>query len=231
VNFLNLRDAGDPVQLALRYVEEGADELVFLDVSATQENRPTTIEVTRRVADVLSIPFTVGGGVFSVDGAAAILDAGADKVSVNSAAVARPELIADLARRFGSQCVVVAIDSRRIEGVHTVHVSAGSRPTARTAVGWAQEAVDRGCGEILLTSMDADGTRSGFDVELVGEVSRAVTVPVIASGGAGTPSHFAEVLSEGLADAALAATVFHFQETSLPVLKAYLTSQGIEMRQ
>jgi len=230
VNFVNLVDAGDPVEAAKAYDAAGADELVFLDITATVEARSTMLEIVARVAESVFIPFTVGGGIRSLDNARALLLAGADKVSVNSAAVFRPELITELASHFGSQAVVLAIDAKRRGEGWEVFVRGGREPTGLDAVAWAREGVRRGAGEILLTSMDKDGTKSGFDLELTRAVSEAVEVPVIASGGAGTPSHFADAFSRGRADAALAASVFHFGEIPIPELKRYLAKHGLAVR-
>ena len=229
--FLNLRDAGDPVELAAFYDREGADELVFLDITATHDKRDTVVDLVRRTADVVFVPFTIGGGIRSVADAQAVLDAGADKVSVNSAAVARPELIGELASVFGNQCVVLAIDARRRddgEGWEVV-VAGGRTRTGRDAVAWAREGVERGAGEILLTSMDRDGTNDGYDLELVRAVSEAVSVPVIASGGAGELSHLADALNAG-ADAALAASIFHFGRYSIADAERALAEAGIAVR-
>jgi len=231
VNFVNLRDAGDPVETACLYDSEGADELVFLDISATPEGHATTIEMVRQVAVEVFMPFTVGGGVRQVDDVRALLLAGADKVSINTAAVRNPQLLTAAAERFGSQCVVVAIDARRV-GDHRweVYVRGGRTPTGLDAVAWARHAVELGAGEVLLTSMDADGTLAGYDLELTRAVAEAVPVPVIASGGAGQPEHFARVLTEGRADAALAASLFHDRLLSIRDLKAYLAGRGIPIR-
>ena len=232
VNFVNLVDAGDPVEAAVAYDESGADELVFLDITATHENRPLVLEMVRQVAERVFIPFTVGGGVRTLEDARALLLAGADKVSVNSAAVARPELIRELADHFGSQAVVLAIDAKRVgPGRWEVYVAGGRKPTGLDAVAWAREGERLGAGEILLTSMDADGTKAGYDLELTRAVAEAVRIPVIASGGAGTPEHFAEVFERAGADAALAASVFHFGEIPIPELKRYLAERGIPMRE
>ncbi|WP_287408874.1 imidazole glycerol phosphate synthase subunit HisF [Oceanithermus sp.] len=232
VNFVNLVDAGDPVEAAVAYDESGADELVFLDITATHENRPLVLEMVRQVAERVFIPFTVGGGVRTLEDARALLLAGADKVSVNSAAVARPELIRELADHFGSQAVVLAIDAKRVApGRWEVYVAGGRKPTGLDAVAWAREGERLGAGEILLTSMDADGTKAGYDLELTRAVAEAVRIPVIASGGAGTPEHFAEVFERAGADAALAASVFHFGEIPIPELKRYLAERGIPMRE
>ena len=232
VNFVNLVDAGDPVEAAVAYDESGADELVFLDITATHENRPLVLEMVRQVAERVFIPFTVGGGVRTLEDARALLLAGADKVSVNSAAVARPELVRKLADHFGSQAVVLAIDAKRVApGRWEVYVAGGRKPTGLDAVAWAREGERLGAGEILLTSMDADGTKAGYDLELTRAVAEAVRIPVIASGGAGAPEHFAEVFEEAAADAALAASVFHFGEIPIPELKRYLAERGIPMRE
>ncbi len=235
VHFENLRDAGDPVAQARLYDEQGADELVFLDISATPEGRATTVELVAQVADQVFMPFTVGGGIGSVAQMRRLLLAGADKVSVNSAAVRNPDLITEGALRFGSQCIVLAIDARRVSGPGEpsrweVYISGGRVPTGLDAVEWAVRGVEKGAGEILLTSMDADGTLAGYDVELTRAVADAVPVPVIASGGAGQPEHFAEVLTQGRADAALAASLFHDGVLRIPDLKAYLARQGVPVR-
>ncbi|HEV3002510.1 MAG TPA: imidazole glycerol phosphate synthase subunit HisF [Solirubrobacteraceae bacterium] len=229
-NFVDIRDAGDPVELAERYDREGADELVFLDITATSDRRATMVDLARRTADNVFVPFTIGGGLRSVADAQAVLDAGADKVSVNSAAVARPELIDELANVFGAQCVVLAIDAKRVAtGSWEVHVAGGRTPTGRDAVAWAQEGVARGAGEILLTSMDRDGTNAGYDLELTRAVSAAVGVPVIASGGAGTLEHMVEALRAG-ADAALVASLFHFGKYSIAEAKEALAAAGVAVR-
>ena len=230
VNFLNLRDAGDPVEQARLYDEQGADELVFLDISATQEGRRTTLDLVGRVADSVFMPLTVGGGIRTAQEMHALLLAGADKVSVNSAAVKRPEILSEGAGRFGAQCVVLAIDARRTNSGWEVYVNGGRVPTGIDAVEWAARGVKLGAGEILLTSMDADGTLQGFDLELTCTVAEAVSVPVIASGGAGTISHFAEVLTEGKADAALAASLFHDGKLRITDLKNELNRQNIPVR-
>ncbi len=230
VNFVDIRDAGDPVELAARYDAEGADELVFLDITATSDARDTIVDLARRTADNVFIPFTFGGGIRSVADAQAVLDAGADKVAVNSAAVKRPELINELADVFGAQCVVLAIDSKwRDDGTAEVFVAGGRTPTGVETIGWAAEGVARGAGEILLTSMDRDGTNVGYDLKLTRAVSDAVSVPVIASGGAGTLEHLAEALAAG-ADAALAASIFHYGTYSLAETKAFLADAGIAVR-
>ncbi len=230
VNFVNLRDAGDPVEQAIVYDREGADELTFLDITASHEARATTLEMVRRVADSIFIPYCVGGGIRSIDDIRDTLLAGADKVSINSAAVRTPELITEGAWGFGSQCIVVAIDPRRLDGKWVVHINGGRIPTDKEAVPWAKEVEDRGAGEILLTSMDKDGTKSGYDIEMILAVADAVSIPVIASGGAGSKEHFREVLQEGKADAALAASLFHFNELRMGDLKAYLHDAGVPVR-
>lgn len=230
INFVNLRDAGDPVEQARAYDHEGADELVFLDISATPDGRRTTAEMVRRVADQVFLPLTVGGGIRTVEDMRNILLAGADKVSVNSAAVARPELISEGAARFGSQCIVLAIDARRRDGGWEVYTHGGRTSTEIDAVEWAKYAVSLGAGEILLTSMDADGTLAGYDLELTRAIVEAVNVPVIASGGAGTLDHFAQVLTEGRADAALAASLFHDKQLTVGTVKQYLIERGLPIR-
>lgn len=229
-NFVNLRDAGDPVELGAIYAQQGADELVFLDITATVDERKTLLDLVRRVAHAVNIPFTVGGGIASVADVSALLNAGADKVSINSSAVRRPDLINELALEFGSQCIVVAIDTRYVDGEHIVHTHGGRRPTELRTLAWATEIEDRGAGEILLTSMDTDGTKAGFALELTAAVSGKANIPVIASGGAGTMDHFADVFTAGKADAGLAASIFHFKEIAIPYLKTYLADRGIPMR-
>ena len=229
-NFVNLRDAGDPVSLAAIYAEQGADELVFLDITATVDERKTLIELVRNVAHTINIPFTVGGGISSVADVSALLNAGADKISINSSAVLNPGLINELALEFGSQCVVVAIDTRYVAGEHIVHTHGGRKPTELRTIAWAKEVENRGAGEILLTSMDTDGTKGGFALELTAQISGAANIPVIASGGAGTMDHFVDVFTTGQADAGLAASIFHFKEIEILTLKRYLRSKGIEMR-
>jgi cyclase len=228
-NFVDIRDAGDPVELAERYDAEGADELVFLDITATHEKRDTMVELARRTADNVFVPFTIGGGIRSVGDAQAVLDAGADKVSVNSAAVARPELLDELADRFGAQCVVLAIDAKATGESWEVFVAGGRTATGRDAVAWAREGTERGAGEILLTSMDRDGTSDGYDLALTSAVAAAVPVPVIASGGAGTLDHLAEALRAG-ADAALCASIFHYGQHTVAAAKAHLAAAGIAVR-
>jgi len=231
IKFQNLRDAGDPVEAAARYDAEGADELVFLDITASSDARPIVLEMVRRVADAVYLPFTVGGGVRTVDDAEALLRAGADKVAVNTQAVSDPGLLEELARRFGSQAVVLAIDARGTgRGSWEVFVHGGRTPTGKDAVAWAREGAGRGAGEILLTSMDRDGTKDGFDVPLTRAVAGAVRVPVVASGGCGTVEHMAEALTEGHASAALAASVFHFGEIRIPEAKTALLRAGVEVR-
>lgn len=232
VNFVNLRDAGDPVELASVYDREGADELVFLDISASVEGRATMVEVVRQTAGEITIPFTVGGGISQVDDMKRILRAGADKTAVNTAAVLRPELIAEGARRFGSQCIVLAVDAKYNAEWEEweVYTHGGRKPTGIRALEWVRRAESLGAGEILLTSMDADGTKDGFDLKLTRAVCREVSVPVIASGGAGTPEHFYDVFTEGTADAGLAATIFHYKEIAIPDLKNQLKQKGVEIR-
>ncbi len=230
-SFVNLRDAGDPVEAAIAYNQQGADELVLLDITASVENRGTMVEIVREVAKHVFIPFTVGGGIRSVEDFQVLLRAGADKVSVNSAAFQNPELITQAAEKFGSQCVVCAIDAkRRSEGGWTVFLNGGRVDTGKDAVAWAIQAAKLGAGEILLTSMDCDGQKNGYDLELTRAVSRRVKVPVIASGGAGTLEHFYDAFTEGCADAVLAASLFHFGEITVPQLKEYLESKHIPVR-
>jgi imidazole glycerol-phosphate synthase subunit HisF len=246
VEFVELRDAGDPVELAVRYQDEGADEIVFLDITASHERRETVAELARRCADDVFIPFTIGGGVRSVEDAQAVLDAGADKVSVNSAAVARPELLSEMAEVFGAQCVVLAIDARREGGPpeadrsgagrarplahYGVYVEGGRRPAGRDAVEWAREGAERGAGEILLTSMDRDGTEDGYELELTRAVADAVDVPVIASGGAGTLDHLVDAIAEGGADAVLVASIFHYGNHTVREAKERMRAEGIPVR-
>jgi imidazole glycerol-phosphate synthase subunit HisF len=230
VNFVGLRDAGDPVELAARYDAEGADELVFLDITASSDARETTVEMAAHVAEQVFIPFTIGGGIRTVDDARRLLRAGADKVSVNTAAVDRPELVSELAGEFGTQCVVVAIDARRSELGFEVFTHGGRTPTSLDALDWARRVVELGAGEILLTSMDRDGTKTGFDVELTAAISDAVTVPVIASGGVGTLDHLVEGVTEGRADAVLAASIFHFGQHTIADAKAAMAEAGIAVR-
>jgi len=230
VKFQNLRDAGDPVEVAKSYEEQSADELVFLDITASAEERKIMIEVVQRVAETIFIPFTVGGGVSSLEDIRRLLSAGADKVSINTAAVKNPQLIYESAKRFGSQCIVVAIDAKRSQRGWGVYIHGGRTPTELDAVEWAKRVEGLGAGEILLTSMDADGTKKGYDIELNRAVASAVSIPVIASGGAGTMEHFYEVFTQTNVDAALAASLFHFKEVSIPELKAYLRNKGIHVR-
>lgn len=230
-NFVDLRDAGDPVELGARYAAEGADELVFLDITATNEKRKTLSELARRIAGQINIPFTVGGGISAVADVGVLLDSGADKISVNTAAFRNPALISELALAFGSQFVVLAIDAKKSsDGNWYVYLNGGRVPTEKTVIEWAREAVTRGAGEILLTSMDHDGTKQGFAVELTRSLAAALPVPVIASGGGGTMGHFSEIFKNGQADAALAASIFHFREIPIPDLKAYLGREGVAVR-
>lgn len=230
VNFKRLKDAGDPVELAKRYADLGADELVFLDISATLENRKTMHDMVLKVAEQINIPFTVGGGIASVEDVAGLLRCGADKISINSSAVKRPELISELSKKFGSQCIVVAIDAKQIDNQWVVHLSGGTQPTQRFLYEWAEEVESRGAGEILFTSMNNDGTKSGFANEALLELSQRVNIPIIASGGAGTIEHFVDVFQKGKADAALAASVFHYEEIDIIQLKKQLRQQNINMR-
>ena len=234
-NFINLRDAGDPVELGAIYAEQGADELVFLDITATVDNRKTLIDLVRNVARNVNIPFTVGGGISSIEDVSALLNAGADKVSINSSAVRRPELINELALQFGSQCIIVAIDTRQINSPFGgwgafVHTHGGRKATELRTIAWAKEVENRGAGEILLTSMDTDGTKAGFANELTAIISSNSSIPIIASGGAGTMEHFYDVFTEGKADAGLAASIFHFKEIDIIDLKTYLKNKGVAMR-
>lgn len=230
VNFLDLADAGDPVAIAKLYYQQGADELVFLDITATHERRKTMAELAKKVAKEVFIPLTIGGGIRTVDDFSTMLQAGADKVAINSSALARPALINEAATKFGSQCVVVAMDVKKEGNDYIVYSHGGRHPMAKKAVDWAKQACQLGAGELLLTSMDRDGTKSGFDIELTRRISQSVSIPVIASGGAGQLEHFAEVLTTGKADAALAASLFHFQVITIPDLKTYLTNQAIVVR-
>jgi imidazole glycerol-phosphate synthase subunit HisF len=230
VNFVNLRDAGDPVELGAAYSEKGADELVFLDITATHEKRKTMSELARSIARHLNIPFTIGGGITSIDDAAAMLAAGADKVSINSAAVRRPELIDELALNFGNQFVVLAVDARQIDGEWIVHLNGGRIPTEIRLFDWVKEAESRGAGEILFTSMDHDGTKAGFALEATAQISELLSIPVIASGGAGNMEHFYDVFTTGKADAGLAASIFHFNEIAIPDLKGYLKEKNVVVR-
>ncbi|WP_418603904.1 imidazole glycerol phosphate synthase subunit HisF [Hwangdonia sp.] len=230
VNFVDLRDAGDPVELAKQYANVGADELVFLDISATLEGRATTLDMVLHVAEQVNIPFTVGGGISSVEDVDALLKCGADKVSVNSSAIKRPELINELSNKFGSQCVVVAIDAKLVDGQWKVHLAGGSIPTDLDLFEWAKEVENRGAGEILFTSMNHDGTKNGFANEALKKLSETLNIPIIASGGAGNVQHFIDTFKDGKADAALAASVFHFKEIPIPELKKELKANNIEVR-
>ncbi|MDD4972461.1 MAG: imidazole glycerol phosphate synthase subunit HisF [Paludibacter sp.] len=230
INFENITDVGDPVELGALYARMGADELVFLDITATNEKRKTLSELVTRIAKHINIPFTVGGGISSVEDVSVLLACGADKISVNTSAVLNPQLISDLASQFGSQCVVLAIDTKFIDGEWFVFLNGGRVPTDIKTVEWAKKAVALGAGEILLTSMNNDGTKDGFALDITRAVSEAVNVPVIASGGAGTMEHFVDVFEEGKADAALAASIFHYKEISISDLKAHLKNKGVEVR-
>jgi cyclase len=235
INFLQLRDAGDPVEVAARYEEEGADELVFLDISASHEGREIMLDVVRRVAEELFMPFTVGGGIRSLEDATRLIQAGAEKVSINSAAVKSPDLITQVSRKFGRCATVVNIDPRRVrrpDGGKTweVHINGGRLPTGLEAVRWARQVEELGAGEIVLTSMDADGTKAGYDIEMTRAVADSVGIPVVASGGAGEPEHLYQVLTAGRADAALAASIFHYREHGIPATKAYLAQRGVPVR-
>jgi len=230
INFVNLRDAGDPVELAKIYSKEGADELVFLDISATEQKRKTLAELVYRVAEKVNIPFTVGGGISSVEDVDILLQNGADKVSINSSAIKNPQLINDLVAKFGSQCIVVAIDAKQIDGIWVVHLMGGKVPTELNLFEWAKEVEDRGAGEILFTSMDNDGTKDGFANKALAKLSSELNIPIIASGGAGTIQHFSDTFVDGKADAALAASVFHFKEIQIKDLKEKLQENGIPVR-
>ena len=230
INFVNIIDVGDPIELGKRYSEMGADELVFLDITATHEKRKTLSELVSRIAKHINIPFTVGGGISSVEDVSVLLACGADKISVNSSAVRNPQLIKDLADNFGSQCVVLAIDTKFMNGDWYVFLNGGRIPTELKALEWAKQAVALGAGEILLTSMNNDGTKDGFALDITRAISEAVNVPVIASGGAGTMEHFTDVFNQGKADAALAASIFHYQEIGIGELKEYLKKEGVEVR-
>ncbi len=230
VNFINLRDAGDAVALGSLYAEQGADELVFLDITATVEKRKTLIALVKRVAAGINIPFTVGGGISSMDDVSALLHAGADKISINTAAIQDPTLIDRLSSEFGSQCIVVAVDTKKYEDADKVHIHGGRTPTSINTITWVREVESRGAGEILLTSMDHDGTKNGFALALNAKISGMLSIPVIASGGAGTMAHFEDVFTQGRADAALAASIFHFREIPIPELKAYLQKCDIPVR-
>lgn len=234
INFLNLRDAGDPVEVARRYEEAGADELVFLDISASHEGREIMLDVVRRVSEQIFMPFTVGGGIRTLADATRLIQAGAEKVSINSAAVRDPGLVTEVARKFGSCATVVNIDPRRVRRdgkmIWEVHVNGGRIPTGLEAVAWAKRVEELGAGEIVLTSMDADGTKAGYDLEMTRAVSEVVKIPVVASGGAGSPEHLYEALTAGKADAALAASIFHYNEYGIPATKAYLAQRGVPVR-
>ena len=231
INFESIRDAGDPVELGALYAREGADELVFLDITATNEKRKTLSELVNRIAHHINIPFTVGGGISSIEDVQVLLQNGADKISVNTAAFRRPKLVYELAKEFGSQCVVLAIDTRQEEdGEWYVYLNGGKIKTETTCLDWAKQAVSLGAGEILLTSMNHDGTKKGFAIDITKKIAEQVSVPVIASGGGGTMSHFTEVFQLAKADAALAASIFHFKEISIPELKGYLQKEGIDIR-
>jgi imidazole glycerol-phosphate synthase subunit HisF len=227
--FIDIRDAGDPVELAAHYDATGADELIFLDITATSDKRSTVVDLARRAADEVFVPFTIGGGVREVADAQGVLDAGADKVAVNSAAVARPELVSELADVFGTQCVVLAIDAKRRGDGFEVYVAGGRTATGRDAIAWAREGAERGAGEIMLTSMDRDGTKDGYDLELTRAIAEAVEIPVIASGGAGEPAHLVDGLNAG-ADAVLCASIFHYGEYTIPEVRTALVSAGVPMR-
>ena len=230
VNFINIKDAGDPIELAKKYVKEGADELVFLDITATLENRKTLVELVEKIAKEINIPFTVGGGISSVNDALALIKAGADKVSVNSSAVKNPQLITDLKNRFGSQFVVVAIDTKYVNELWKVFTKGGRNETELETISWSKEIEKLGAGEILLTSMNSDGTKAGFSIDITNSVSKAVNIPVIASGGAGKEEHFKDVFTKTEASAGLAASIFHFEEIPVPKLKQYLKKQNIPVR-
>ncbi|MEQ8927867.1 MAG: imidazole glycerol phosphate synthase subunit HisF [Fulvivirga sp.] len=230
VNFVNIRDAGDPVELAKSYAEVGADELVFLDITATNEGRKTFVELVKQIAQNIDIPFTVGGGISTVEDVAPLLQNGADKVTVNSSAVKRPDLIKELVAAYGTQCITVAIDAKNIDGQWFVHTHGGSKPTDKLLFYWACEVEQRGAGEILFTSMDHDGTKNGFAISTLKQLSNKVKIPIIASGGAGTMHHFKEVFKETTIDAALAASIFHFGEIAIPDLKSYLKKENIAIR-
>ncbi|MEM8660453.1 MAG: imidazole glycerol phosphate synthase subunit HisF [Pseudomonadota bacterium] len=235
VNFVDIRDAGDPVEIAMRYNEQGADEITFLDITATHENRDTTVHTVEKIAEHVFIPLTVGGGIRSVQDVRTMLNAGADKVSMNSAAIHNPELVREAAERFGSQCIVVAIDAKQVDDVDAeprweIFTHGGRKPTGIDAVGWATRVAELGAGEILLTSMDRDGTKNGFDLGVTKAITDAVDIPVIASGGVGTLAHLAEGVLRGGADAVLAASIFHFGEFTVPQAKAYMAERGIEVR-
>ncbi|MBK9191304.1 MAG: imidazole glycerol phosphate synthase subunit HisF [Crocinitomicaceae bacterium] len=230
VNFVDIRDAGDPVELAKKYAAEGADELVFLDITATEEKRKTLSELVKKVATEINIPFTVGGGINSLEDAEMVIKSGADKVSLNSSAVKNPQLISEIAKQYGSQCVVVAIDTKLVENEWRVFVSGGKTPTDLLAIDWAKKVVELGAGEILLTSMNNDGTKAGFAIEITKQISEAVSIPVIASGGAGSKEHFKDVFQKTKASGGLAASIFHYNEIPIQELKNYLKTQNIPIR-
>jgi cyclase len=230
INFVNIRDAGDPVELASVYAKQGADELVFLDISATNEKRKTLTSLVKEIARHINIPFTVGGGISSIDDVGPLLEAGADKVSVNSAAVRNPGLLDELSRAFGAQCIVLAIDARRIQNQWIVHTHGGKQSTDKKLFSWAKEGQERGAGEILFTSMDNDGTKNGFAIDPLAKLNSLLEIPVIASGGAGNEAHFIDAFVLGKADAALAASIFHFGEIKIPALKEFLQKKGISIR-
>jgi cyclase len=230
INFVNIRDAGDPVELASAYAQQGADELVFLDISATNEKRKTFASLVKEIAKHINIPFTVGGGISSIEDVGPLLEAGADKVSVNSAAVRNPQLLDELSKAFGAQCIVLAIDARKTDNEWIVHTHGGKQSTDKKLLSWAKEGQERGAGEILFTSMDHDGTKSGFAVDPLSKLNLLLDIPVIASGGAGNENHFVDAFILGKADAALAASIFHFGEIKIPVLKTFLQNNGITIR-
>lgn len=230
INFENIKDAGDPVELAIEYAKQGADELVFLDITATNEKRKTLSELVTRIAKHINIPFTVGGGISSIEDVSALLNAGADKISINTSAIKNPQLIKELANRFGSQCVVLAIDTKFEDNDWFVYINGGRIKTDLKTIEWAKQAVEFGAGEILLTSMNNDGTKDGFAIDITKQISEAINVPIIASGGAGTMEHFKNVFINGKADAALAASVFHYKEIAIPELKTFLKLNKIEIR-
>ncbi len=229
-NFIDLRDAGDAVELAKLYCEQGADELVFLDITATIEKRKTLADLVKKIATEINIPFTVGGGINSVEDIEILLSAGADKISINTSAVENPSILSDAAKNFGSQCIVLAIDAKLVENKWLVYLNGGRIATDLDAIEWAKRGVELGVGEILLTSMNADGTKNGFEIDLTRQVSESVNVPIIASGGAGNSQHFVDVFTLGKADAGLAASIFHFREIEIPMLKQYLRENNIEVR-
>ena len=230
INFVDIQDAGDPIELAKRYVKEGADELVFLDITATVENRKTVVDLVQEIAKKINIPFTVGGGINSISDVEKIITAGADKISINSSAVKSPELISQIANQYGSQCVVVAIDTKFVDGEWMVFVHGGRTITSLKTIEWAQKVTELGAGEILLTSMNNDGTKAGFAIDITNEVSKAINIPVIASGGAGTKTHFSDLFTNTEASAGLAASIFHYSEIPIPELKNYLQNKNIAVR-